>query len=206
MSGAGLATILLAAGAGSRFGGVKQFAELEGRPILSRVMSELQGVGETQVLVLGAAAERVREAIPAGSWNVVVAADWEDGPGASLRAGLAAAAAAESALIVLGDLAWLRREAAERVLAAAAASPRSEAVRACEGGRPGHPLLIRGALLDAARVAPDAGLRPLLEQADVLAVDCAGLGPCRDVDTPDDLDPAAGHSPAAPTPKESDVE
>ncbi len=187
MSAAATATVVLAAGAGTRFGGAKQLAKVEGRPLLSRVLAVLTGVSERSVVVLGAAAEAVEEAVPARGWEVAVAADWERGPGASLRAGLAAATAAETALIVLGDLAWLRREAVDRVLAAAAARPGAEAVRAFDGECPGHPLLLRGALLERAREAPAEGLRALLAQVPVRRVECGGLGVCRDVDTPADI-------------------
>lgn len=181
------ATIVLAAGAGTRFGGAKQLAQVEGRPLLSRVLDVLSEVSERSVVVLGAAAAAVKEAVPARGWEVVVAADWERGPGASLRAGLAAVAEVEAVLVALGDLAWLRPEAVDRVLAAAAASPRAEAVRAFEGECPGHPLLLRGALLERAREAPAEGLRSLLAAVAVERVECAGLGACRDVDTPADL-------------------
>lgn len=189
MSEDGLATIVLAAGAGTRFGGVKQLVEIEGEPLLGRVLATLAARPEPRIVVLGAEAEAVRAAVPAG-WTVVVAVDWAEGQGASLRAGLAAAPDAAAALIVLGDLAWLRPEAVERVLAAAAAAPPEvQAVRASEDDVPGHPLLIRGELLSAARDAPAAGLRDLLAPAITLAVDCAGLGATCDVDTPADLEP-----------------
>lgn len=188
MSAGGTATIVLAAGAGSRFGGVKQLAEIEGESLLGRVLAVLDGNAEPRIVVLGAAAEEVRSAVPSARWKVVRAADWAEGPGASLRAGLAAVPTAEAAMIVLADLAWLRREAVERVRAAAASSRTVEAFRAVEGERPGHPLLIRGDLLVAARAAPDPGLRPLLARVAVEPVECSGLGVCRDVDTVADLD------------------
>lgn len=201
MSYGSLATVVLAAGAGTRFGGPKQLAEIDGEPLLGRVLAMLSPRPEPRIVVLGAAAEAVRGAVPSG-WTVVVAADWEEGQGASLRAGLGAAPDAEAALIVLGDLAWLRPEAVERVLAAAAAAPVAvQAVRACEGDVPGHPLLIRGDLLTAARSAPAAGLRDLLMPANTLAVDCAGLGPTRDVDTPADLEPPGATADRSPAPR-----
>ncbi|HEV7563074.1 MAG TPA: nucleotidyltransferase family protein, partial [Solirubrobacterales bacterium] len=184
---AGLATVVLAAGAGTRFGGPKQLAELEGRPLLARVLESVEGFGEDQVVVLGAAAEQVRVAVPEDRWKVVVVTDWEAGLGASLRAGLASVPDARSALVVLGDLPWLRREAVERVLAAAEDSD-AEAVRAFEGTVPGHPVFLRGSLLERARSAPDAGLAGVLKGAHLTRVECAGLGACRDVDVRADLD------------------
>ena len=106
--------------------------------------------------------------------------------GASLRAGLAAAPSASAVLVVLADLPWLRREAVERVCAAAAAGE-AEVVRAFDADVPGHPVLIRGEALDRARGAPDAGLRVALAGLAVERVPCEGLGVARDVDVPADL-------------------
>ncbi len=186
------ATVVLAAGAGRRFGGPKQLAEVGGRPMLERVLEVAAGFGAPQLLVVGARAELVREQVRAPGWRTVEASDWVAGPGASLRAGLAAAPAAEAALVLLGDLPWLRREAIERVLAAAAATPSADAVRAYEGETPGHPLLLRGELLAVARRAPDAGLRRELAAAGVQRVACEGLGTTADVDTPEDLAGGSG--------------
>lgn len=191
MTIAGMATLVLAAGAGTRFGGGKQLAPIAGRPVLARVLDALAGVGDPRVVVLGARADQVRRVVPV-DWTCVTAADWAEGPGASLRAGLAAAPAATAALIVLGDLAWLRRAAVERVLAVAAAAPGAAVVRAVEGDRPGHPLLVRGPLLERGRAAPDAGLKPLLEGTEVKLVECTGLGVAVDVDTVADLSRLGG--------------
>jgi nicotine blue oxidoreductase len=183
-----VATVVLAAGAGRRFGGAKQLAPVEGRPMLGRVLDALDGVGEPRVVVLGARAETVREVVPE-RWRIAVAADWEAGLGASLRAGLAAVPDVKSALIVLGDLPWLRRQAVERVLeAAGGVAVDADVVRAYDGITPGHPVLLRGPILDRARLAPDSGPRQLLSEAPVARVDCTGLGVARDVDAPLDLD------------------
>jgi nicotine blue oxidoreductase len=183
-----VATVVLAAGAGRRFGGAKQLAPVEGRPMLARVLDALDGAGEPQVVVLGARAETVRKAVP-DHWRIAVAADWEAGLGASLRAGLGAVPEMNSALIVLGDLPWLRRQAIRRVLeAASGVAVDADVVRAYDGITPGHPVLLRGPVLDRARLAPDAGLRQLLSEVPVAPVDCTGLGVARDVDAPLDLD------------------
>jgi CTP:molybdopterin cytidylyltransferase MocA len=182
-----LATIVLAAGAGRRFGGRKQLARIDGEPMLARVLGAAGGWAGTQVVVLGAAAEEIGAMPIFAGWEVEVAADWELGQGASLRAGLGRAGGAEAALIFLGDLPWLRREAVARVLAAAAAQEGPAAFRAVDGATPAHPVLIRGELLDRAREAPDGGLGGMLRGEDVVPVPCEGLGVVRDVDVPDDL-------------------
>lgn len=181
----GPATIVLAAGEGSRYGSPKQLAPIEGQKMLTRVLSVLDGFGEPQIVVLGAHAEDVRPAVPEDRWMAVLAPRWSAGPGASLRAGLDAAPQAEAALIVLGDLPWLRKEAVSRVLGAAADRD-EDALRAFDGETPGHPLLLRGGALALARSAPDEGMAALLRETVVARVPCDGLGVARDVDLPGD--------------------
>lgn len=179
------AIIVLAAGAGSRYGQAKQAVPIAGKPMLLRVLDALDGFGDPQIVVLGAHEQKVRGLVPLDRWQPVLAGDWHVGPGASLRAGLRAVPNADAALVVLGDLPWLREEAIRQVLDAAARSD-AEAVRAFDGEVPGHPLLLRGTLLERARQAPDAGMAALLRNAPVMAVRPDGLGVAQDVDVPSD--------------------
>jgi CTP:molybdopterin cytidylyltransferase MocA len=80
--------LLLAGGAGRRMGRPKALVELDGRPLLLGALDALRGGGCTPlVVVLGAAADQVAELLPADV-RAVVAADWAEGMGASLRTGL----------------------------------------------------------------------------------------------------------------------
>ncbi|MEI2703105.1 MAG: nucleotidyltransferase family protein [Baekduia sp.] len=177
--------IVLAAGAATRFGGGKQIAPVDGVPMLARVCTAVGAAWNgRRIAVLGDRADEVAEVVPL-DWEVVRCAEWERGPGASLRAGLAAAPDAQAALVVLGDLPWLDPVAVERV--AAAGRSGVAAARATDGGRPGHPVWIGSALIDAARAAPDEGLRSLLAAAPTEPVTCDGLGVCDDVDRTADL-------------------
>lgn len=89
-----VAGILLAAGAGRRMGGPKALVEFDGEPLVCRGIRLLLEAGCDPVLVVvGARAEQVRPLC--GGAEVVEAADWESGMGASLRAGLARLEAAE---------------------------------------------------------------------------------------------------------------
>jgi CTP:molybdopterin cytidylyltransferase MocA len=106
--------------------------------------------------------------------------DWELGPGASLRCGLAALAPeVEAAVVVLADGPELDPAAVERVVAAWRETG-APIVAASYAGNRGHPLVVdRSAWGDI----PDDGLRsypPLL-------VPCDDLGEPGDVDYPEDL-------------------
>ena len=85
--------IVLAAGAGTRFGGPKALARTpEGEPWIARAARALRDGGcDEVVVVLGAGADAAALLVPDGT-RVVIAADWAGGLSHSLRAGLAAAA------------------------------------------------------------------------------------------------------------------
>ncbi len=106
--------------------------------------------------------------------------DWELGPGASLRCGLAALPpAAAAAVVVLADGPDLRPEAIARIVEAWREHG-DELVAASYDGARGHPLLLaRSAWADV----PDEGLRG----REPRLVACDDLGPPGDVDRPGDL-------------------
>jgi CTP:molybdopterin cytidylyltransferase MocA len=163
-----LAGVVLAAGASTRFGSPKQRLLLE--PVLERVRaSSLEHV----VVVLGA--HDVETAV-----RVVRCTDWERGPGASLRCGLAALPAqAEAAVVLLADGPDLAPGAIDRV----AASWRREGgdvLAASYGGVRGHPVLLARRAWDG---IPDEGARAL----DPRLVPCDDLGAPGDVDVEADL-------------------
>jgi molybdenum cofactor cytidylyltransferase len=187
----GVAGVVLAAGAGSRFGpGPKPLASFRGRSLVELPLDAVTRGGVSQTfLVLGANASSVAARADLGGAEIVRCDDWADGLSASLRAGVAAAAGAgcEAVVIVLGDQPLLSAGAVAAVLAARA--PGSiEAVRATYGEVPGHPTLLESSLFPAvAALRGDAGARELLRSARVAGVPCDGLGRPDDVDTPADL-------------------
>ena len=112
--------------------------------------------------------------------GAVRCADWERGPGASLRCGLAALGGdMEAAVVVLADGPSLAPAAIDRVVAEWRASG-EPVVAASYGGDRGHPLLLAR---EAWGGVPDEGLRSLPARL----VPCDDLGEPGDVDYPDDL-------------------
>jgi len=178
--------LVLAAGEGRRFGGPKQLATLDGAPLLVHALRAVAAL-DPVVVVLGARAEEVRGAVPAGVARVVVAPDWAEGQAASLRAGVAALGAVDAVVVVLADQPGITPAAVAAALAARDPA-RFDAVRAVYGDAPGHPVVLERALL--ARVPAlrgDEGARGLLRGARVRALDLTGLADPRDVDTPEEL-------------------
>ena len=117
--------------------------------------------------------------------SVVVCDDWEEGQSASLRAGLAALPAVDGVVVVLGDQPGITPAAIEAV---ASAAGDEDAVRALYDGVPGHPVLLRRALLDrAGELRGDTGFRDLLESATVREVEIDGLADPADIDTREEL-------------------
>jgi nicotine blue oxidoreductase len=155
--------VVLAAGAATRFGAPKQ------RLLLPAVLERVQGVDE--IVVVSGAYELE---------GAIRCEDWERGPGASLRCGLAALSdGVEAAVVVLADGPSLAPAAIDRVVAAWRGGGES-VVAASYGGVRGHPLVVgREAWGDV----PDEGLRDLPARL----VPCDDLGEPGDVDVPDDL-------------------
>jgi nicotine blue oxidoreductase len=172
----GRTAVVLAAGEATRFGAPKQ------RFLLPAVLESLSGTSVDEVVVVSGAyaLEAPSDTVPQGPPIRLVACDeWDLGPGASLRCGLAALADdVEAAVVVLADGPDLAPDAVERVLDAWRASGGVTAA-SYEGGR-GHPLVLGRTDWDD---IPDEGLR----DRPVRLVPCDDLGSPGDVDTPSDL-------------------
>ena len=111
--------------------------------------------------------------------RTVQARDWERGPGASLRAGLATACRkAEAAVVVLADGPDLDPRAVDRVIAAWRNGAGDRLAATYDGVNRSHPVLLARS---AWSEIPDEGARAL--EVDLVA--CEDLRDPRDVDTPE---------------------
>lgn len=188
-----MAGLLLAAGAGRRYGRPKALVEYEGRRLVDRMADTLaEGGCDPVVVVLGAAADQVRASGPAGGLagrTVIENPDWATGMGSSLRAGLAALAGtrAIAAVVLLVDMPGLTAAAVRRV--AAGAGPAALAMGGY-GRRRGHPVLLgRSHWAGVAALATgDTGARPYLRRhaAAVRVVEVGDIADDRDLDRPAD--------------------
>lgn len=188
--------LVLAAGAGTRFGSAKQLAELDGRPLLEHAIRAMTAspVGRV-VVVLGSGAEEIMEEVDLRGATPVVCERWDEGQSASLACGLAELADCEAVVVTLGDQPRVAPDAIRRVIAARNGAA---AVRATYDDAPGHPVLLERELYERLRdVTGDHGARNLLLSMQTREVPCDDLGGGEDVDTPAQLDALRAGGPVA---------
>ncbi|ANS77698.1 CTP:molybdopterin cytidylyltransferase [Serinicoccus hydrothermalis] len=185
--------LLLAAGAGRRYGGPKALARSDGEAWVVRSARALLDGGCGDVLVVtGAEADGVERVLADAEGMQRVATTfcgtWEQGMGESLRAGLTSLVSRGRtvpllAVVHLVDLPDVGAEVVARLLDEGGARP-STLARAAYRGTPGHPVSIGQEhwqqVLGGA--SGDAGARAYLRRARPALVECGDLASGRDVD------------------------
>jgi nicotine blue oxidoreductase len=179
-----LGGLVLAAGAGRRFGRPKALVEYDGERLVDRAVKLLRVGGcELVIVVAGAAPLTVDGA------TVVENLAWDEGMGSSVRVGLEAAEGLDAVVIVPVDTPWIGPAAVRRLIAAYEGG--ATVAAATYEGRRGHPVLIAAQHWAAVRATAkgDTGARAFLAAHPelVTAVPCDDTGRPDDVDTPEAL-------------------
>ncbi len=163
-----IGAVVLAAGAATRFGAPKQ------RLLVDHVVERVRASSVDRVVVVAGAYALETDA------PVVHCPEWELGPGASLRCGLAALPGeTDAAIVALADGPDLVPAAIDRLIDAWR-SGAGDVVAASYAGERGHPVLLARSTWAS---VPDEGARALTP----VLVPCDDLGAPGDVDYPDDL-------------------
>ncbi|MEU7479551.1 nucleotidyltransferase family protein [Lentzea sp. NPDC042327] len=182
-----VAGLLLAAGAGRRFGTPKALVAVHGKLFVDIAAEALRSAGcAPVVVVLGAAAGEVRARAALTGVTVVDNPGWESGMGSSLRTGLHAVGVVDAVVVLPVDTPGVTVAALRRLMALAAPDVLARAVY---DGEIGHPVLIGsdhfpGVMSSA---AGDQGAREYLRSASVRHVECSDVADGADVDRPEDL-------------------
>lgn len=176
-----VAGLVLAAGAGRRFGGPKATALLDGERLVDRATRLVRDGGCAPIIVVSGAVP-----LDVAGARVVDNPQWPTGMGSSLRAGLAAArhTAATAVVIALVDTPWIGVEAVRRLREA---HEHGAAIAvATYDGQPRHPVLLGREIWDEAErlAVGDVGARPLMARHPDLVVQV----PCEDTGDPHDID------------------
>lgn len=187
----GISAVLLAAGAGRRFGGGKLLALYKGRPLIEAALRELRRAPVDEIIVVvGKDAGELREICASYGVRVAENPDWEEGMSTSVRAGLRACGQGTQAVVVaLADQPLVGAEAIGRLVEAFERGARV-AVATYDG-------FLRNPVLFAREVWPlleyelsgDEGARVVLRRYPELIteVPCGDVADPADVDTVEDL-------------------
>lgn len=184
--------IVLAAGLSRRMGKAnKLLQEIDGRPMIRRVVQQvLEAPFEQVIVVLGYEWEAVDQALGNLPVERVVNRQFEEGLGASVRAGIAAVRPGHAAVICLGDMPEVSATELSALIHAYNEEPSYMAYRPYFQGKPGNPVLWSPpCLVLLGQLKGDEGARHLLqEQAhEVLPVTVDNDGVLLDIDTPEQL-------------------
>ena len=182
---------MLAAGAGSRFGGGKLLAPFGGRALIEATLLGLRGapVNET-IVVVGNDVEGLRGLRESYGVRIAENPDWAEGMATSVKKGLSACSPdADAAVLMLGDQPLVGARAVERLVEAHEGG--AAVAVATYGGRRRNPALFaRGTwpMLEE-ELSGDEGARGFLKRHPemVTEVPCGDLADPTDVDTREDL-------------------
>jgi molybdenum cofactor cytidylyltransferase len=192
-----LEAIVLAGGAGARFGGAKLTHPWRGGALIDGALGAAFAAPARSVTVVTGADAGVEAAArafaeragQAARLRIVHCEGHAEGMGATLRAGIAALPAdADGAFVFLGDMPLIPPAVMPMLAAALAAGASAAAPR--HAGQRGHPVLFGAALFPQLKsLTGDQGARVVLKAlGDRLAlVETDDAGVLVDIDRPDDL-------------------
>ena len=192
---AGIAAVLLAAGASRRFGEAnKLLSQIDGRTLLERIVNALTISGISDIVVVtGHDRAGVETALRGRPVRFVHNASWETGMGSSIAAGVAALdAGVIGCLIVPGDMGLLPPVLVSDLVSAFQDRKHDCIVYPTAGGEQRNPVLWPRRHFSALRaLPPDKGAKALLQ---LVACECvpvlADAAAISDIDTPADLQAA----------------
>jgi nicotine blue oxidoreductase len=201
-----ISAVVLAAGAGSRFGGGKLLASYQGRPLVEAVLRKLHGAPVNEIIAVvgdktGEEEERLRQVCSLYGALIAENPKWEEGISASVKRGLAAVSPdADAAVVVLGDQPLVGAWAVGRLVEAHEAGA-TVAVATYGGKRRNPALFARGTwpMLEE-ELSGDEGARGFFRRHPemVTEVPCDDVADPTDVDTREDLRRLEARGPGEP--------
>ncbi len=183
------AGLVLAAGRGSRFGGGKMLALINGRPMLQHVLDAAAGAAlDPVVVVLGADAALIERTVAWRHERRLINVDPDRGLSSSLAIGLKELGDQKRVLVLLGDQPFVSVGNVSAIAAAPIEPEKPIVVPRYSDGKPGNPVLLeREAFPLAAALHGDHGMSQLFRSDPDLVryVDLRGTNP--DIDEVSDI-------------------
>jgi molybdenum cofactor cytidylyltransferase len=191
-----VAAIILAAGMSTRMGVNKLLQQIEGEPLIHRVVRNVEASqAHPIVVVLGYEAIEVDRVLPRVRHGTVLGAWFRDGLSGSIRDGLAGLSQLpddyDGALIVLGDMPSVSPSLIDRMINVFEGGDAHAICVASHNGRRGNPVLFaRHYFPELLKLEGDTGARRIVEDnpEHVREVEADDDGPLIDIDTPDALE------------------
>ncbi|MEU8185434.1 nucleotidyltransferase family protein [Micromonospora sp. NPDC049047] len=191
MSEPRIAGLLLAGGAGRRYGMPKALVVVDGRQLVERGLATLRdGACDPVVVVLGAEAQQVRARTDLSGATVTDNPKWHTGMGSSLRVGLAALATfpVDAVAVLLVDTPGVTAAAVRRLRGFGG---RVGLAVATYHGQPGHPVLLgrdHWSAVSALAVGDVGARRYLAAHGELVThVPCEDIADGTDLDVPPNL-------------------
>jgi len=187
-----ISLIVLAAGKSSRFGSNKLLSEIDGESMIQRVVrTSLASKASEVVVVVGFEEDKIQRAIQSYECRVVSNPAFEKGQTSSVIAGVnSVKKQADAAMILPGDVAFIKAEQIDKVIDEYNFAP-SSIVVASYRGRMGHPILFDHALFDEMLKITEekAGLKEVVNRhrSEIRRVEVESREILFDVDLPNDL-------------------
>ena len=175
-----VAAVVLAAGASTRFGSLKQLATVGGETLLERAVRVARTAGcSPVVVVLGASADLIQARCELGSAVIVVNESWVEGMGASIRVGVAALGRVDGCVVMTCDMPAVTADHLRALMMS------KDVTASRYAGRRGVPAYFPASSFPALlNLHEDAGARELLQTAHSLEL----AGGEMDVDTAEELE------------------
>lgn len=181
--------VILAAGEGKRFGGLKQLANFRGKAVLQWVIDAAVTVSDQPLLVLGAQREAILESSSVNTEGLGLchASNWAEGMSASIGAAVRSPSvqAAQGVLFLLGDQPLIDQDCLECLISAIQSNP-NEVIATAYGERAGVPAYFPRAYYEQLScLKGDMGARQLIAQSAPQVLDLSDK--THDIDRPEDL-------------------
>lgn len=180
-----VAVVILAAGAGRRFGSDKRLYAITGTPMLACTLSVYRAVFADVGVVIRPGEAAIAALVRAADCRVVEATEAARGQSQSLAAGVQAMRGADALVVGLGDMPFVQT-ATLRALVAAMRSYPEHIVRPSHAGCPGNPIGFPASYFSSlTNIAGDIGARDVVARSDkVFMFDTKDAGVLEDVDRP----------------------